>query len=110
MKKYVIFDFDGTLADAKQVVFDTVNTLVDQFGFPRLQEDQMDQMKNVSTEQYQLIAKDFYALYKQSLHKIWVNSGYATDKDVEFVKPTFYAQLPNDIVKYALLTNPTSKA
>ena len=75
MKKFVIFDFDGTLADAKQVVFDTVNILAGQFGFPPLSEDQMDHMKNVSSEQYQLIAKDFYALYKQSLHKIQLFDG-----------------------------------
>ncbi|MGM9923883.1 MAG: HAD-IA family hydrolase [Bacillus sp. (in: firmicutes)] len=75
MRKYVIFDFDGTLADAKRVVFETINALAERYGFPKLEENQMNQMKNVSTESYQLIASDFYALYKKSMHKITLFDG-----------------------------------
>ena len=36
MKKYIVFDFDGTLADSEKVAFRVINELADRYGFPKI--------------------------------------------------------------------------
>jgi len=39
--KYVLFDFDGTLVDSKNIVIDVVNQLAERHKFKRLEEKDM---------------------------------------------------------------------
>ncbi|MFS0783944.1 HAD hydrolase-like protein [Bacillus sp. 1P06AnD] len=79
-KKYVLFDFDGTLADSGKVAIEAINQLAEVHGFPKIQASQFQQLQasaaigqQQNTEAmgaFSAVADDFYAIYKQSLHKI----------------------------------------
>ncbi|MGN1387319.1 MAG: HAD-IA family hydrolase [Bacillus sp. (in: firmicutes)] len=73
MKKCVIFDFDGTLANSKAVAFQVINQLADIYGFPKFSPEKAmimhGQEKSLLT-QFPIIANDFYKLYKEALQEI----------------------------------------
>ena len=46
MKKYIVFDFDGTLADSEKVAFHVINELADRHGFPKMDLKQMVKLKS----------------------------------------------------------------
>ncbi|MEH6942562.1 HAD-IA family hydrolase [Bacillus sp. JJ722] len=77
MKQYVIFDFDGTLADSQKVAVQTINRLADQHGFPQIEPEYFShEMKmNAASENFSLIANEFYSLYKESLNQIQLFDG-----------------------------------
>jgi len=71
MKKWVIFDFDGTLANSKAVAFQVINRLAELHGFPKFEREKTMQGQEKSLlSQFPLIANDFYALYKESIKEI----------------------------------------
>ena len=73
MKKWVIFDFDGTLANSKAIAFQVINRLADLHGFPKFTPEKamsMQGQEKTLLSQFPLIANDFYTLYKESLKDI----------------------------------------
>lgn len=78
MKKWIIFDFDGTLANSKAVAFQVINRLADIHGFPRFSTEKAATMQGQEKSllsQFPLIADDFYKLYKESLKEIPLFNG-----------------------------------
>ncbi len=47
--KAVLFDFDGTIADTHDALLDIVNELADEFGYPSIDQDQLEILKNLSS-------------------------------------------------------------
>ncbi|WP_042351161.1 HAD hydrolase-like protein [Bacillus massiliigorillae] len=77
MKQYVIFDFDGTLADSQEVAVQSINQLAGKYGFPQVDREGFSKvMKDSATlEDFSLIANEFYSLYKESLNQIRLFDG-----------------------------------
>jgi phosphoglycolate phosphatase len=52
-KKYklVLFDFDGTLADSFNWFMGTVNTVADKYGFKRIETQELDTLRGLSSRQ-----------------------------------------------------------
>lgn len=86
MKKYVIFDFDGTLADSKRISIEVVNELAEVYGFPKIEAEQMAEIQAQSISEimkhpdspmrkFPVMAKDFYLNYKRLLPKISLFKG-----------------------------------
>ena len=48
MLRYILFDFDGTLADSRAVFIKTFNQLADRFGFHKIGEHNLDQLHQLS--------------------------------------------------------------
>lgn len=49
--KFVLFDFDGTLADSAEWFLQRINELADEFKFRRIEEEDFEKMRSYSTEQ-----------------------------------------------------------
>ncbi|MGM9927066.1 MAG: HAD-IA family hydrolase [Bacillus sp. (in: firmicutes)] len=77
MKKYVIFDFDGTLANSKEVATKVLHQLADDYQFPKIDLEQIASLQGYaeSVEQFERIAEQFYKRYKESLHEIHLFDG-----------------------------------
>lgn len=81
MLKYVIFDFDGTLADSKLVLVSAWNLLANKYNFKEMKLEELDAMKKLSIKErskllklplYKLpvILPQFFQLYRQSIKDI----------------------------------------
>lgn len=77
MKQYVIFDFDGTLANSQGVAVQTINRLADKYGFPQINPENFSHVMKMdaSLQDFSLIANEFYSLYKESLNQIQLFDG-----------------------------------
>ncbi len=49
--KVIIFDFDGTIADSFDAVFNISNRLADEFGYPHTALEDVHQLKNLSSRE-----------------------------------------------------------
>lgn len=47
--KAILFDFDGTIADTHDAFLEIVNDLADEFGYPRVDQVQLERLKNLSS-------------------------------------------------------------
>jgi phosphoglycolate phosphatase len=47
--KAVLFDFDGTIADTHDAFLEIVNDLADEFGYPQVDQVQLERLKNLSS-------------------------------------------------------------
>ncbi len=52
-KKTIIFDFDGTIADSFEIVFEIANQLANKFGYRKIKKEELEKMKG-STIQKQM--------------------------------------------------------
>lgn len=77
MKKYIVFDFDGTLADSEKVAFHVINELADRHGFPKMDLKQMVKLKSQGEtfQTFSQIATEYYRLYKEYLYDIKLFDG-----------------------------------
>lgn len=86
MLKYVIFDFDGTLADSKRVMVSAWNRLAEKHHFKELKLDELDAFKKLSIKERSkllhfpmykmpIIIPQLYQLYRQSIQDIHLYSG-----------------------------------
>ncbi|MFJ7732094.1 HAD-IA family hydrolase [Lysinibacillus sp. NPDC097231] len=84
--KYIVFDFDGTLADSTAVFASAWNTLAQKYKFKGIELKEIESLKKLSiTERSQLfdfpmyklpmILPQFYRLYRQSLHDVHLYDG-----------------------------------
>ncbi len=51
MLKAVLFDFDGTLADTRHIVYNTYGRLADKHGFNKISREEMYEMKSMSIKE-----------------------------------------------------------
>lgn len=81
MIKYVIFDFDGTLADSKQLFVSAWNSLADKYKFEKIKDEDLDLFKKMTIKErskklnfpmYKIpvIVPELYKLFSKSLMEI----------------------------------------
>lgn len=86
MIKYVIFDFDGTLVDSKNVFVSVYNQLADKHGFNQIKKSEIDYLRklpikergkhlNFPVYKLPLFAAEFNRLYKESIKELQLFSG-----------------------------------
>jgi len=86
MIKYVIFDFDGTLVDSKDVFISVFNQLADKYSFKKIGQDNFEFLKKLSLMErgrflnfpfykIPLLAGEFYNLYKRSMKNLILIDG-----------------------------------
>ncbi|WP_102344968.1 HAD-IA family hydrolase [Bacillus sp. Marseille-P3661] len=86
MLKYVIFDFDGTLADSKLVFIAAYNALADKHQYKKISLDDLEMLKKLSIKErakqlqfplYKLpfLLPQLFQLYRQSLDQIQLFKG-----------------------------------
>ena len=51
MKKIILFDFDGTLADTFETLVNITNRLAEEYGYPPANPSEINQLKNLSSWQ-----------------------------------------------------------
>lgn len=84
--KYIIFDFDGTLADSTAVFASAWNTLAQKYKFKGIELKEIESLKKLSIAErsklfdfpmYKLpmILPQFYRLYRQSLNEVHLFEG-----------------------------------
>ncbi|MFJ3389992.1 MULTISPECIES: HAD hydrolase-like protein [unclassified Lysinibacillus] len=84
--KYIIFDFDGTLADSTAVFTSAWNTIAQKYKFKGIELKEIESLKKLSIAErsklfdfpmYKLpmILPQFYRLYRQSLHDVHLYDG-----------------------------------
>lgn len=81
MIKYVLFDFDGTLVDSKEVLISTINQLAGKYQFKSIGQQDIEILKSLSVRErcrylrlplYKIpfLALDVYKLYYKSLNQL----------------------------------------
>lgn len=86
MIKYVIFDFDGTIADSKNAFISAWNHLAEKHSFQPLKHEELESLKKMTITQrskllnfpmYKLpiVMPEFYTLYRQSIREVTLFEG-----------------------------------
>ena len=86
MIKYILFDFDGTLADSKDVFISTWNQLADKYKFKKIHHQDLDALRKLSIKErakqlnfplykIPLVIPEIYRLYKKSIKDIILFDG-----------------------------------
>ena len=86
MLKYVIFDFDGTIADSKMALLSSWNSLAKKYRFKEIKFDELDTLKKLSMKErskllnfpiYKLpiIIPQMYKLYRNAIHEVTLFDG-----------------------------------
>jgi phosphoglycolate phosphatase len=86
MITHIIFDFDGTLVDSKEVAISAYNELANKNGFKQIVQEEIDHLKKLSMLErckalgipvYKIpfLAPEFYKLYKKSIQDIRLYDG-----------------------------------
>jgi phosphoglycolate phosphatase len=84
--KYLIFDFDGTIADSKKAFVLSWNKLAKDYNFKEMKLDELDEMKKLSMKERSsylnfkmnlipIVIPKFYKLYKESIHDVELFEG-----------------------------------
>ncbi len=86
MIKYILFDFDGTLADSKNVSISAWNQLADKYKFKKIYHKDLDALRKLSIKErakqlnfplykIPLVIPEIYRLYKKSIKDIILFDG-----------------------------------
>ncbi|HOP75429.1 MAG TPA: HAD-IA family hydrolase [Bacillota bacterium] len=86
MLKYIIFDFDGTLADSKEVAMSAYNRLAERHGFNRMNPEDLEHFRALSIAErcrflrvpmfrIPFLAGEFYGLYQESMKHLTLFPG-----------------------------------
>lgn len=86
MIKYVIFDFDGTLADSKKVMVSAWNRLAEKHNYKKLELNEFEALKKLSIKERSKLLKfpmykmpivipQLYQLYRQFIQEIHLYEG-----------------------------------
>ncbi|GAA3326055.1 hypothetical protein GCM10020331_060420 [Ectobacillus funiculus] len=86
MIKYILFDFDGTLADSKDVFISAWNQLADKYKFKKIHHQDLDALRKLSIKErakqlnfplykIPLVVPEVYRLYKKSIKDIILFDG-----------------------------------
>ncbi len=52
MTDLILFDFDGTLADSERLMFDSLNALSGEFGFPMLTDEEIPRLRKMTVYEF----------------------------------------------------------
>jgi len=86
MIKYVIFDFDGTLVDSKDIAIASINKLSEKYKFKRIIEEEIEHLRklsivekckalNVPVYKLPIWAVEFYTLYRNAMKSLHMFEG-----------------------------------
>jgi phosphoglycolate phosphatase len=86
MIKYVIFDFDGTLADSKNSFVSAWNSLADKYQFKKIKHEDLESLKKLSIKERSkllnfpmykmpIVIPELYSLYRRSIEDITLFDG-----------------------------------
>jgi phosphoglycolate phosphatase len=86
MLKYVIFDFDGTIADSKMALLSSWNSLAKKYNFKEMKFDEIETLKKLSMKErckllnfpiYKLpiIIPQMYKLYRKAINDVTLFDG-----------------------------------
>lgn len=86
MIKYVIFDFDGTLVDSKDIAIASINKLSEKYKFKRVLDEEIEYLRklsipekckalNVPIYKLPIWAADFYTLYRNAMKELHMFDG-----------------------------------
>ena len=86
MNKVVIFDFDGTIVDSGQVVFDLFNEFADKYNYKKIPQSESDRIRALTVKErfkeYEvpilkvpMLTMDVVKKYKKSIPTLEVNQG-----------------------------------
>ncbi|CAH0121812.1 hypothetical protein PAE9249_04346 [Paenibacillus sp. CECT 9249] len=81
MVKYVVFDFDGTLADSRNIVIELIQELAAKYGYDPIKEEEIEQLRSMSLKEkcrrlgvplYRLpsLAVEFQTNFRQRIGKL----------------------------------------
>lgn len=81
MIKYIIFDFDGTLVDSKDIAIASINMLAEKYRFKKICEEDIEALRNLTIAErckalnvplykLPLWAAEFYSLYKNAMKEL----------------------------------------
>ncbi|OIJ19225.1 HAD family hydrolase [Anaerobacillus alkalidiazotrophicus] len=81
MIKYIIFDFDGTLVDSKDIAISVINQLAVKYNYEKLTQEKIEKLRKVSIKErckalgfplYKIpfAVIDFLTLYKKFTHQL----------------------------------------
>lgn len=84
--KYIIFDFDGTIADSGRIAFNAINKMSEKHGFDKLEWSQIDKLRAMTVKERSkymgvpmykmpLIVPEFYSYYKEEMVDMDINEG-----------------------------------
>jgi phosphoglycolate phosphatase len=84
--QYLLFDFDGTLADSKKVALAALNQLADKHGYKRIEPAALPELSKLTLVErcrklgwpvYRIpfLATELYQLYKAAIHKVSLFEG-----------------------------------
>jgi len=84
--KYVIFDFDGTLADSGEIGFRAMNEMAKKHGFKTLEWSETEKIRQMNLRERSkymgvplikapVMAQEFYVYYKEHMGEMNLNSG-----------------------------------
>jgi phosphoglycolate phosphatase len=86
MKKYIIFDFDGTLVDSMDLAIHVYNTLAEKNGYKKIVPEDKQYLRGLTVKEkcaylefptYKIpfLAPSFYRLYKESMKDLMMFDG-----------------------------------
>ena len=86
MFKYIIFDFDGTIADSKKTFVSSWNQLAKQYNFKEMKFDELEKIKKMTIQERSaqlnfkmslmpIVIPKLYKLYKESIHDVELFDG-----------------------------------
>jgi phosphoglycolate phosphatase len=84
--KYVIFDFDGTLADSGEIAFRAMNAMADSHEFRKLDWSEIENIRKMNVRERSkymgvplvklpAMAQEFYKFYKAHMDEMLLNKG-----------------------------------
>ncbi|CAG9614721.1 hypothetical protein BACCIP111899_03954 [Bacillus rhizoplanae] len=86
MNKYIIFDFDGTLVDSKDIFIPIFNEMAEKHRFKKVTEEDVEELRKLSIPErckllqvplykIPMLALEFYKLYQPSVQKLTLFDG-----------------------------------
>ncbi|ATW27343.1 HAD-IA family hydrolase [Candidatus Formimonas warabiya] len=86
MLKYIIFDFDGTLVDSKDVFVSVYNRIAEKYRYKKLEQKDIEALRRLSIKErcrflhfpmykFPFLAMEAYHLYKESLANVVLVAG-----------------------------------
>lgn len=86
MRPYIIFDFDGTIADSEQAILSSWNEVAAQYGYKQVQPEDISRLKKFSIREVSqklnfnmrmipLLMPKFYRLYQQAIKDVAIFAG-----------------------------------
>lgn len=84
--QYLLFDFDGTLADSKEVALAALNRLADKHRYKRIEPEALEDLRKLSIVErcrqlgwpvYKIpfLATELYQLYREAIHQVSLFEG-----------------------------------